>query len=267
VLHLSTRWGFASIRKRALSSIKPPTPHDRLLLARTYSVDDWVVPALSALCERTTPLTLSEARQMDIEDVVLVSTVREDIRGLTLEVDAAEIPRRIEAVQAGKLVSLGSRFTDVPPVFPTNEISSPVNPKGTTKEDTARESDGKRPVSPVAARSGNTGIDESLQAKDEATGNTSMRIGEPTQPRAMKISRGEVAAMRTVETGAGAWLSRQSAEVVARHDAERGIAVGGTTSERKGPGKVLNGWPGPAGRQVNLKLESEGGQLNGKEGR
>ena len=103
MLHLSTRWGFASIRKWALSSIKPPTPHDRLLLARTYSVDDWVVPALSALCERTTPLTLSEARQMDIEDVVLVSTVREDIREHALRIDATEIPRRVEAVQAGKL--------------------------------------------------------------------------------------------------------------------------------------------------------------------
>jgi len=132
VLHLSTRWGFASIRKRALSSIKPPTPHDRLLLARTYSVDDWVVPALSALCERTTPLTLSEARQMDIEDVVLVSTVREDIRSPALQVDAAEIPRRIEAVQAGKLVGLRPRFIDVTgnagPAMPVSAMVPPMEP-------------------------------------------------------------------------------------------------------------------------------------------
>ncbi len=101
MLHLSTRWGFAPIRKLALSSIEPPTPHDRLLLARTYSVDDWVVPALSALCKRTTPLSLSEARQMSIEDVVLVSTVREDIRSHVLQVDSAEIPLRVEAEQLG----------------------------------------------------------------------------------------------------------------------------------------------------------------------
>ncbi len=44
---------------------------DRLLLTPTYSVDHWAVPALSALCRRTAPLTLSEARQMDIEDIVL----------------------------------------------------------------------------------------------------------------------------------------------------------------------------------------------------
>ena len=103
MLHLSTRWDFASIRRLALGSIKPPTPHDRLLLARTYSIDDWVVPALSALCERTAPLSLSEARQMSIEDVVLVSTVREDIRSHALQVDLAEIPLRVEAEQLGAL--------------------------------------------------------------------------------------------------------------------------------------------------------------------
>ena len=103
VLHLSTRWGFASIRKLALASIEPPTPHDRLLLARTYSIDDWVIPALSELCERRTPLTVSEARQMSIEDVVLVSSVREDIRSHALRVDSAEIPLRVEAEQLGFL--------------------------------------------------------------------------------------------------------------------------------------------------------------------
>ncbi|KAH8996890.1 hypothetical protein EDB92DRAFT_2083973, partial [Lactarius akahatsu] len=80
ILHLSTRWGFASLRKLALNSIRPPTSHDRFVLARTYSVDHWVLPALIALCERTLPLSLDEARQMSLEDVVLVARVREEIR-------------------------------------------------------------------------------------------------------------------------------------------------------------------------------------------
>ena len=99
VLHLSTRWNFTSIRSLALNNIQPPTPHDRLLLARTYSVDHWVNPAFSALCERRSPLNLDEARQMKIEDVVLVATVREDIRDHALQVDAAEISRRVKAAQ------------------------------------------------------------------------------------------------------------------------------------------------------------------------
>ncbi|KAI0282891.1 hypothetical protein BGY98DRAFT_954135 [Russula aff. rugulosa BPL654] len=101
VLHLSTLWGFASLRKLAMRSINPPTPFDQLLLARAYSVDHWILPALSELCERTVPLSLNEARQMNIEDVVLISTVREDIRFHALQVDSHEIPRCIEAAQAG----------------------------------------------------------------------------------------------------------------------------------------------------------------------
>jgi len=84
-----------------MRSINPPTPFDQLLLARAYSVDHWTLPALSALCERTVPLSLNEARQMNIEDVVLISTVREDIRHHALQVESHEIPRCIEAAQAG----------------------------------------------------------------------------------------------------------------------------------------------------------------------
>jgi hypothetical protein len=103
VLHLSTRWGFASLRKLALKSIEPPTPHDQLVLARTYLVDQWVLPALTALCLRTLPLILDEARQMNMEDVILVATVREVIRDDALRVDVADIPHHVEAAQMGKL--------------------------------------------------------------------------------------------------------------------------------------------------------------------
>jgi hypothetical protein len=84
-----------------MRSINPPTPFDQLQLSRAYKVDHWILPALSALCERTVPLSLDEARQMNIEDVVLISTVREDIRHHTLQVDSDEIPRCIEVAQAG----------------------------------------------------------------------------------------------------------------------------------------------------------------------
>ncbi|KAH9051012.1 hypothetical protein EDB83DRAFT_2522463 [Lactarius deliciosus] len=102
VLHLSTRWGFASLRELTLKSIKPPTSHDKLVLARTYSINHWVLPALAALCERTLPLSLDEARQMRMEDVILVAAVREEIRGGTVRVDAVDIPRHVAAAQLAK---------------------------------------------------------------------------------------------------------------------------------------------------------------------
>ena len=106
VLHLSTRWGFDSLRKLAIKSIKPPTSYDQLVLARTYSVEQWILPALSVLCSRALPLSLDEARQMDIEDVILVAAVREEIRGDALRVDAADIPRHVEmALANNRLVS------------------------------------------------------------------------------------------------------------------------------------------------------------------
>jgi len=126
------------MRKLALATIKPPTPYDRLILARTYSVDHWVVPALSALCGRTAPLTLSEARQMDIEDVVLVSTVREDIRSHKLRINANDIPRHVEAAQGVRLAR-GHGHEDLSTTRreTAGQASWPPDPKRTTKEEDA----------------------------------------------------------------------------------------------------------------------------------
>lgn len=67
-------------------------------------MDHWIVPALTALCERTAPLTLDEARGMDIEDVVLVAAAREHI--LRFGLSRAEIPHRVEAMQAEALIRI-----------------------------------------------------------------------------------------------------------------------------------------------------------------
>ena len=77
---------------------------------------------------------------MNIEDVVLVSTVREDIRGRTLQVDTAEIPLRVEAQQLGAFgleIPLHLRFRRV-------EASLPVDLNRATK---VYESDGEPSVS------------------------------------------------------------------------------------------------------------------------
>jgi hypothetical protein len=63
---------------------------------------------------------------MSIEDVVLVSTVREDIRSHALQVDSAEIPLRVEAEQLG---ALGLNIPDHLH-FPKREASSSLELKG-----------------------------------------------------------------------------------------------------------------------------------------
>jgi hypothetical protein len=131
VLHLSSLWGFSSLRKLALRSINPPTPFDQLLLARAYSVDHWILPALSALCERTVPLSLNEASQMSIEDVVLVTTVREDIRPHALQVDSHEIPRCIEAAQAGMHAAAAGHSAFAPEGAKGETPTNPTSSNGT----------------------------------------------------------------------------------------------------------------------------------------
>ncbi|KAH9032571.1 hypothetical protein EDB85DRAFT_1202041 [Lactarius pseudohatsudake] len=131
VLHLSTRWGFDSLRKLAIRSIKPPTASDQLLLARIYAVDHWIVPALTALCERTASLSLDEARGMSMDDVVLVATVREDIRSKAIRsgVSAADISLYVEAMQAGTPVlapgvpAAGNEANEVSPASPASETA------------------------------------------------------------------------------------------------------------------------------------------------
>jgi hypothetical protein len=160
VLHLSTRWGFASLRKLALRSIKPPTPFDQLLLARAYSVDHWVLPALSALCERTVPLSLNEARQMGIEDVVLVTTVREDIRHHALQVDSDEIPYCIEAAQAGMhAVAAGLNSASPRAGARGDTPTSPSTSSNRTTERSAR---------PSAAVADNVGAEGGEENDDDA---------------------------------------------------------------------------------------------------
>jgi len=123
VLHLSSIWGLTSLRKLALKSMDPPNACERLLLARKYNVDDWVLPALSALCERRLPVSLEEARQMHIEDVVLIATVREEIRDNKLPVNMAGISRRIRAAQTRML-----------PLYEESDDGSLVDPEGNTAE-------------------------------------------------------------------------------------------------------------------------------------
>ena len=158
VLHLSTRWGFSSLRKLAIKSIRPPTLHDQLVLARTYSVEQWVLPALTALCSRALPLSLDEARHMDIEDVILVAAVREEIRGDALRVDAADIPQHVDMAQAN------------------NRLSSKVY--GSTGQESSSRAD---PVSKSVNASTTDLLGDSLNA-NSASGHASAESGESQLP-------------------------------------------------------------------------------------
>jgi hypothetical protein len=121
ILDLSSRWGFTSIRDLAIRCLEPPSAYHLLLLARKYGVDQWVLLALSELCERPQPLSVDEARLMDFEDIVLIGSVRERVRSraLRVTVDPSEITSCIEAWKKGeswsRVESAPAEATATPP--------------------------------------------------------------------------------------------------------------------------------------------------------
>jgi hypothetical protein len=90
---------------------------------------------------------------MDIEDVVLVVSVREVIRSRTLQVKTAETSHYVEAAQAGTLAGCGG-FADLlsnPKKEPSvSATPSPVYQEQTATEEDAHERGNQHSVSLVA---------------------------------------------------------------------------------------------------------------------
>jgi hypothetical protein len=81
VLHLSSKWGFEDLRTASLAAIPPlASPVDKLVLARTYSLTDWISSAYADLLEREEDLTEEEAERMTIKDIVAIAKGRRAVR-------------------------------------------------------------------------------------------------------------------------------------------------------------------------------------------
>ncbi|THH19170.1 hypothetical protein EW146_g1959 [Bondarzewia mesenterica] len=84
VLHLATVWKFASMRRLAIQRLTSiASPIDRLVFGHKYAVEDWIIPAYVALCERTDPLDFEEGWRLPSDDIILIARVREEIRSGT----------------------------------------------------------------------------------------------------------------------------------------------------------------------------------------
>jgi hypothetical protein len=81
VLDLAAKWKFESIRAFAIKQLESiASPIDKIVIGRKHNILDWLVGAYGAVCERTDALTLVEATLLGMEDVVKISSLRQDIR-------------------------------------------------------------------------------------------------------------------------------------------------------------------------------------------
>jgi hypothetical protein len=82
VLKLATMWDFEDIRNEAINRVALMTrdPVEKIVLARTYHVEQWLVPALNDLVRRTEPLSLEEAVKLGWDYTLKIGQVREGFR-------------------------------------------------------------------------------------------------------------------------------------------------------------------------------------------
>ncbi|KAH7338075.1 hypothetical protein B0J17DRAFT_660675 [Rhizoctonia solani] len=78
---LAHLWNFTDLRayllplaEKALSDVQ------KIVFAREYSIQTWIVPTLVKLCQRFEPLTSEEARKLGLDTVLIISHMREKFR-------------------------------------------------------------------------------------------------------------------------------------------------------------------------------------------
>jgi hypothetical protein len=93
LLSISHRYECESARERSIKEINkldPPADNivDKIAMAKKFEVEEWLLPACTALVERQDPLTYVEANKLGLDMTVLVSEAREKyIQGLYSSVD------------------------------------------------------------------------------------------------------------------------------------------------------------------------------------
>ncbi|KAG8994017.1 hypothetical protein FRB94_010193 [Tulasnella sp. JGI-2019a] len=92
ILKLATQWEFASIRSLAIRKLnelpdEAIQPADRIVIAHRFQLDGWLLkPYVNLIC-RPSPLTIEEGRKLGLEDVILLSRAREEIKHRELQTD------------------------------------------------------------------------------------------------------------------------------------------------------------------------------------
>jgi hypothetical protein len=81
VLDLASKWKFESIKALAIERLAAlASPIDKIVLGRRHEITEWLVDAYTAVCERSSALTLEEAKRLGLDDVVKISFLRQEIR-------------------------------------------------------------------------------------------------------------------------------------------------------------------------------------------
>ncbi|PFH52219.1 hypothetical protein AMATHDRAFT_84731 [Amanita thiersii Skay4041] len=97
ILSLATKWGFESLRKRAINKLKNiASPVDKVIIGRENNVQELQRPAYIALCESTVPLSIEEGNQLGLEDVIKIYHVRQEIWEAESPLDTRAVTDKVQ---------------------------------------------------------------------------------------------------------------------------------------------------------------------------
>ena len=98
-------WSFATVRALAIRELAPlASVIEKIVLARAHAVEEWLRPAFVELCLRSAKLGRNEAARLKAhpDDVVLVFTVRDELRDGRLPREEVVVTERVDAWLTGK---------------------------------------------------------------------------------------------------------------------------------------------------------------------
>ena len=81
VLSLADRWAFHDIRELAIAQLAPiASDIEKIVLGRKYGINQWLGAAYLAVCVREQSLTKEEGKLMTVDDIVEISSIRQQSR-------------------------------------------------------------------------------------------------------------------------------------------------------------------------------------------
>ncbi|KAJ2919704.1 hypothetical protein MD484_g666, partial [Candolleomyces efflorescens] len=85
LLSVADRFGFEEIKGLAIKALEKDSlvklgPVDKIILAHQFDVSDWLRPAYTKLCQRSKPLSTTEAGKLGAETAALIAQAREMYR-------------------------------------------------------------------------------------------------------------------------------------------------------------------------------------------
>ncbi|KAM6502718.1 hypothetical protein JOM56_002695, partial [Amanita muscaria] len=81
VLGLASKWGFESLRARAISKIEKTvdSPIDMVTVGRQYGIPTFLLHGYAVLCQSTAPLSDEEGLRLGVEDVLKIYRIRHEL--------------------------------------------------------------------------------------------------------------------------------------------------------------------------------------------